>query len=107
MNVTLPFASRESTRRLRRHLIAVVLAIAVFSWLGPFGTATRLEPGVLVAYWAVAIAGNWLIALATVPFAIRLFLQAGKPALAGIAAGSLIAALPGNAIGVGGNPRRV
>ena len=98
MNVTLPFASRESTRRLRRHLIAVVLSIAVFSWLGPFGTATRLEPGSLVAYWAVAIAGNWLIAMTTVPFAIRLFLQANKPALAGIAAGSVIAALPGTGI---------
>lgn len=98
MNVTLPFASRESTRRLRRHLIAVVLAIAVFSWLGPFGTATRLEPGVLVAYWALAIAGNWLIAMAIVPFAIRLFLQVGRPALAGIAAGSAIAALPGTGL---------
>ncbi len=98
MNVTMPFASRETTRRLRRHLIAVALAIAVFSWLGPFGTATRLEPEILVAYWAVAIAGNWLIAMTTVPFAIRLFLQAGKPALAGIAAGSVIAALPGTGL---------
>ncbi|MCY4608267.1 MAG: LytTR family DNA-binding domain-containing protein [bacterium] len=98
MNVTLPFASRESTRRLRRHLVAVVLSIAFFSWLGPFGTATRLEPGVLVVYWTMAIAGNWLIALTTVPFAIRLFLQAGKPALAGIAAGSAIAALPGTGL---------
>ena len=98
MNVTLPFASRESTRRLRRHLIAVVLSIAVFSWLGPFGTATRLEPGVLVAYWTVSIAGNWLIAMTTVPFAIRLFRQAGRPAIAGIAAGSAIAALPGTGL---------
>ncbi len=98
MNVTMPFASRESTRRLRRHLIAVVLSIAVFSWLGPFGTATRLEPELLVAYWAAAIAGNWLIAMTMVPFAIRLFLRADRPALAGIAAGSVIAALPGTGL---------
>ncbi len=98
MNVTLPFASRVSTRRLRRHLVAVVLSIAVFSWLAPFGTATRLEPGILVAYWAAAIAGNWLIAMTTVPFAIRLFQKAGRPALAGIAAGSAIAALPGTGL---------
>ena len=98
MNVSMPFASRETTRRLRRHLIAVVLSIALFSWLGPFGTATRLEPGTLVAYWAMAIAGNWLIAVTMAPFAIRLFMRAGKPALAGVLASSVIAALPGTGV---------
>ncbi len=98
MNVSLPFASRESTRRLRRHLVAVTLSIVVFSWLGPFGTVTRLEPAALVAYWAVAIGGNWLVAMVIIPFAIRLFLEADKPALAGIAAGSAIAALPGTGL---------
>ncbi len=84
--------------RIRRHLTAVVLTIAVFSWLGPFGTGSRLAPGELVAYWTAAIAGNWAIAMTTVPFTVRLFLRTGRPIWAGIAAGAVIAAVPGTGL---------
>ena len=95
-----PFAIREwrNNARVRRHLLAVALTIAVFSWLGPFGTGNRLAPGELTAYWTAAIAGNWAIAMTTVPFTIRLFLQTGRPAWAGVTAGALLAALPGTGL---------
>lgn len=100
MTVQWPFAMRELPKntRIRRHLAAVMLTIGVFSWLGPFGTGSRLAPGELVAYWTAAIAGNWAIAMTTVPFTIRLFMQTGRPTWAGIATGALIAALPGTGL---------
>ena len=100
MTVPWPFAMRELPKntRIRRHLTAVVLTIAVFSWLGPFGTGSRLAPGELVAYWTAAIAGNWAIAMTTVPYTIRRFQQTGRPTWAGIAAGVVIAAVPGTGL---------
>lgn len=95
-----PFTIREWRRsgRLRRHLIGLVLAIAVFSYLGPFGTGTRLSPVELAIYWAVAMTVNWAIAVAIIPFSARSLKRAGKPAWAGVVAGALVAATPGTGI---------
>lgn len=59
----LTFREWPESRRLRRYLLAVAIAVAVFSWLGPFGTAARFGPGELVVYWAAAIVPNWLLAM--------------------------------------------
>ncbi len=100
MNRRLPFAIREwpNSTRIRRHAAAIAATIAVLSWLGPFGTGSRLEPWSLVLYWTAAIAGNWAVAMTLVPFAIRLFMTAGRPAWAGVVAGALAAALPGTGL---------
>ena len=94
------FAIREWQRsgRLRRHLLGLALAIAVFSYLGPFGTGTRLSPVELVIYWAIAMTVNWAIAMAIIPFSASALKRAGKPAWVGVVAGALAAATPGTGI---------
>ena len=94
------FAIREWRRngRLRRHLLGLALAIAVFSYLGPFGTGTRLNPVELAIYWAIAMTVNWAIAMAIVPFSTAALKRAGKPAWFGVTVGALVAATPGTAV---------
>ena len=95
-----PFAIREWRRsgRLRRHLLGLALAIAVFSYLGPFGTGTRLNPVELLIYWTIAMTVNWAIAMTIIPFSALALKRAGKPAWIGVAAGALVAATPGTGI---------
>ncbi len=91
-----PFALREwfVWRRLRWHLAALALAIVLLGYIGPFGTYLRMPAGERLAYWALAMAGNWLLALACI-FAVLNRLSARLPALICVLAGGLAAAVPG------------
>ncbi|MDE0114980.1 MAG: LytTR family DNA-binding domain-containing protein [Albidovulum sp.] len=100
MKTKMQLAIRElrRNRRFRRHVLAVAVTIAVLAYLGPFGTAVRLESGELILYWLVAVAGNWSLAMTIVPAAHRVAAIAGKPVWVGTIAGALAAAFPGTAI---------
>ena len=91
-----PFALREwfVWRRLRWHLAALALAIVLLGYIGPFGTYLRMPAGERLAYWALAMAGNWLLALACI-FAVLNRLSARLPALVCVLTGGLAAAVPG------------
>ena len=91
-----PFALREwfTWRRMRWYLAALAVAIVVLGYLGPFGTYVRMPFGERMAYWALAMAGNWLVALACIlPAMARL--SGRLPAIACVLIGSLTAAVPG------------
>ncbi len=91
-----PFALREwfVWRRLRWHLALLAVAILFLGYLGPFGTYVRMPLGERMAYWALAVAGNWSLALACILPAAA-WLSGRVPAIACVLGGSLAAAVPG------------
>ena len=91
-----PFALRQwfVWRRLRWHLVALAVAILFLGYLGPFGTYLRMPFGERMAYWALAVAGNWSLALACILPAVA-WLSGRIPVIACVLGGSLAAAVPG------------
>ncbi len=91
-----PFALREwfTWRRMRWNLASLAVASLVLGYLGPFGTYVQMPLSERMAYWTLAMAGNWLIALACIlPAVARL--SARLPAIACVLVGGLTAAVPG------------
>ena len=91
-----PFALREwfVWRRLRWHVVLLAVAILFLGYLGPFGTYLRMPLGERLAYWVVAVAGNWAFALACILPAVA-WLSGRIPDIACVLGGSLAAAVPG------------
>jgi len=94
-----PFALREwfVWRRLRWHLALLAAAILFLGYLGPFGTYLRMPFGERMAYWALAVAGNWSFALACILPAVA-WLSGRLPAIVCVLGGSLAAAIPGTVL---------
>ncbi len=78
---------------------ALAAAIALFAFLGPFGTYDSMGPFGRLGYWALAMSGNW--GLCAGAMLLALHLTPGRPlrrrALA-VTAGALLAAAPGAAV---------
>lgn len=91
-----PFTLREwfVWRRLRWHLALLAAAIFFLGYLGPFGTYLRMPLGERMAYWVLAVAGNWSFALACILPAVA-WLSGRIPDIACVLGGSLAAAVPG------------
>ena len=91
-----PFALREwfVWRRLRWHVALLAVAILFLGYLGPFGTYLRMPLGERMAYWVVAVAGNWAFALACILPAVA-WLSRRIPDVVCVLGGSLAAAVPG------------
>ena len=91
-----PFALREwfVWRRLRWHVALLAVAILFLGYLGPFGTYLRMPLGERMAYWVVAVAGNWSFALACILPAVA-WLSGRIPDVVCVLGGSLAAAVPG------------
>ncbi len=91
-----PFALREwfVWRRLRWHLAALAVAVLLLGTLGPFGTYLRMPLGERMAYWALAVAGNWSLALACILPAVA-WLSGRLPAIVCVLGGGLVASVPG------------
>ena len=92
------FALREwwTARHLHWHFLGIVVAAGAFALLGPFGTWDRLPLPTRFAYWGCAIGANWVFALTVAPTAVYACLRQGISEWAGLAAGCLVAALPGS-----------
>ena len=56
-----PFTLRELRRSLAGQGVALVCLIALFAFIGPFGTYDSLGPLGRVGYWVVAMGANWLV----------------------------------------------
>ena len=56
-----PFTLREMRRSLVGQAVALVALVALFAFIGPFGTYDSLGVSGRIGYWAVAMGGNWLI----------------------------------------------
>lgn len=91
-----PFTLREwfVWRRLRWHVAALVVVILLLGNLGPFGTYVRMPFGERMAYWALAVTGNWSLALACILPAMA-WLSGRVPAIVCVLGGGLVASVPG------------
>ena len=56
-----PFTLRELRRSLAGQALALVCLVALFAFIGPFGTYDSLGTPDRIGYWAVAMGGNWLV----------------------------------------------
>ena len=91
------FALREwwTERRLHWHLGGIAAAAVAFAVLGPFGTWDRYPPLIRFAYWSFGIGTNWIFALTVIPAGVSVCVRHGISEWAGVAAGCVLAALPG------------
>ena len=48
-------------RSLAGQAVALVVLVAIFAFIGPFGTYDSLGVSGRIGYWAVAMGGNWLV----------------------------------------------
>ena len=48
-------------RSLAGQAVALVALVAIFAFIGPFGTYDSLGVSGRIGYWAVAMGGNWLV----------------------------------------------
>ena len=56
-----PLTLRELRRSLAGQAVALVCLVALFAFIGPFGTYDSLRPPGRIGYWVVAMGGNWLV----------------------------------------------
>ncbi len=96
LNLTL----RELTRnpRFRRHFLAVWITVAVFSYLGPFGTSGRLTAVELVIYWTLAIVPNWALAVIVFPYSLGDRFRTLREYLPAATVATLACAVPGTGL---------
>ena len=95
----LQFALRESPVRLRQQLFALVAAVAVLAWLGPFNTWGWLTIPDRIAFWTLATGVNWIFGLVAGMASGFAFERRGVVAWAlVVAGGSAVAAVPGTAV---------
>ena len=74
----------------------LVCCIALFAFIGPFGTYDSIGPLDRVGYWAVAMGANWLVCSGAIVLALY-FARAGSSQrrMLAIALAALVAAVPG------------
>ena len=93
------FTLRGLRRQVAGHAAALAGAVALFAFIGPFGTYDSMGPLGRAGYWALAMSGNWSIWAGSVLLAIHLAqdwpLRRRAPALG---AAALLAAVPGTAV---------
>ena len=56
-----PFTLRELRRSLVGQAVGLVCLVALFAFIGPFGTYDSLGTADRIGYWAVAMGANWLV----------------------------------------------
>ena len=56
-----PFTLRELRRSLAGQALALVCLVALFAFIGPFGTYDSLRLLGRIGYWALAMGANWLV----------------------------------------------
>ena len=73
--------------------------VALFAFIGPFGTYDSIGLSGRFGYWALALGANWLVCGSVVMLTLRLTDAAAGPArLAAVAGAALLAAIPGTGV---------
>ena len=97
----LPFTLREmpSLRTLAGHGIALGCMIALFAFIGPFGTYDTLGAAGRVGYWAMALGLNWLVCGSVIALTLRMLRgRTFRRRMVAAAAAAVVAAAPGTGI---------
>ena len=97
----LSFTHREllGPRSLAVQGTAFASLVALFTFIGPFGTYDSIATAGRFGYWVLALGANWLVCASVMILTLRLTSSASpwKRALA-MAGAALIAAIPGTAV---------
>ena len=93
------FTLRELRRRVAGHAAALAAVVALFAFIGPFGTYDSMSPLGRAGYWALAMSGNWGLWAGSMLLVLHLAqgwpLRRLGPALA---LAAVLAAVPGTAV---------
>lgn len=96
-----PFTHREmlGSRSLAAQGIALASVVALFSFIGPFGTYDSMGPLARAGYWTLAMGVNWLLCAAAITLALRLAGAVSRRRLSvAIGGAALVAAVPGTGV---------
>ena len=93
------FTHRGLQRQVAGHAAALAGVVALFAFIGPFGTYDSMGPWGRIGYWALAMSGNWSVWAGSVLLALHLTqdwpLRRRAPAFA---LAAVLAAAPGTAV---------
>ena len=93
------FTVRGLRRQVAGHAAALAGVVALFSFIGPFGTYDSMGPLGRAGYWVLAMSGNWSIWAGSV--LLTLHLTHGWPLrrrCLALALAAVLAAVPGTAV---------
>jgi len=93
------FTLRELRRQVAGHAAALAGVVALFAFIGPFGTYDSMSPPERAGYWLLAMSGNWSIWAGSMLLVLHLtqYWPLPRRSLA-LAAAAVLAAVPGTAI---------
>ncbi len=97
----LSFTLREllGPRSLAVQGAVLACLIALFAFIGPFGTYDSIGAAGRLGYWALALGANWLVCASIVILTLRLAASASRRGRAlAMAGAALVAAVPGTAV---------
>lgn len=87
------------SRSLAAQGIALASVVALFSFIGPFGTYDSMGTLARAGYWALAMGVNWLLCAAAIALALRLAGSVSRRRLSvAIGGAALAAAVPGTGV---------
>ena len=97
----LPFTYREllGTRSLSVQGAVLACLIALFAFIGPFGTYDSIGPLGRIGYWALTLGANWLVCASLMMLTLRVTSTAPmRTRLLAMAGAALAAAVPGTGV---------
>ena len=97
----LPFTYREllGTRSLAVQGAALACLIALFAFIGPFGTYDSIGPLGRIGYWVLTMGANWLVCASVMMLTLRVTSSAPmRTRLLAMAGAALAAAVPGTGV---------
>ena len=97
----LPFTYREllGTRSLAVQGAVLACLIALFAFIGPFGTYDSIGPLGRIGYWALTLGANWLVCASVMMLTLRVTSSAPmRTRLLAMAGAALAAAVPGTGV---------
>ena len=97
----LPFTHRElpGARSFAVQGLVLVCLIALFAFIGPFGTYDTIGPLARVGYWMLAIGANWLVCASVMMPALRATRAASQPRrILAMTGAAMVAAIPGTGV---------
>ena len=97
----LPFTHRElpGARSFAVQGLVLVCLVALFAFIGPFGTYNTIGPLARVGYWMLAIGANWLVCGSVMMLALRVTRTASRRRrILAMAGAALVAAIPGTGV---------
>lgn len=80
-------------------VVVLVCLVALFAFIGPFGTYDSMGPLARTGYWSVALGVNWLVCASVSMLVLRhLNTASWRPLMLAVAGVSLSTAVPGTAV---------